>query len=219
MADTKVSADASLFGLCAVILQRTDSKSPWKPVAYPSSTMTDIERHYAQIEKEAMALTWACKHFSMYLLGKSFLLETDHKPLISLLSTKNLDSFPPRILQFRLRMMRYNFSITHVPGKAPITADTLSRAPLPSDSTDSLDLQQSAETFISAVVEALPASANHLEQIAKAQSTDPILSTKSYEVLSGRLACQTPGQRFTKTLMVYELSLYNTLLMHAHRIE
>ena len=72
-------------------------------------------------------------------------------------------------------MMRYNFSITHVPGKALITADALSRAPLHSDSTDSLDLQESAETFISAVVEALPASANRLEQIAKAQSTDPIL--------------------------------------------
>ena len=100
MADTKVSADTSSFGLGAVILQRTESKLPWKPVAYASCAMTDTERHYAQIEKEALAHTWACEQFSMYLLGKSFLLETDHKLLISLLGTytKNLDSLPTRIL-------------------------------------------------------------------------------------------------------------------------
>ena len=87
--------------------------------------MTSTETHYAQIEKEALALTWACKRFSMYLPGRFFLLETDHKPLISLLSTKNLENLPPRILQFRLHMMRHNFSIVHVPGKALITADNL----------------------------------------------------------------------------------------------
>ena len=97
-ADTKVSADASSFGLGAVILQRTESDSPWRPVAFVSCMMTDTEVRYAQIEKEALALTWACERFSMYLLGKSFILETDHKPLISLLSAKNLDSLLPRIL-------------------------------------------------------------------------------------------------------------------------
>ena len=108
--------------------------------------MTDTKRHYKQI-REALALTWACKQFSVYLLGRPFLLETDHKLLISLLSTKNLDSLPPCILQFCLCMIRYNFSITHVPGIALFTADALSRTPLFSDSTDSLDLQESAETL------------------------------------------------------------------------
>ena len=64
---TKVSVDASSFGLGAVILQRTESKSSWKPVAYASCTMTDTERHYAQIEKEVLALTWGSERFSMYL--------------------------------------------------------------------------------------------------------------------------------------------------------
>ena len=63
-ADTKVSADASAFGLGAVILQRTKGNSSWRPVAFASRTMTDIEVRYAQTEKEALALTWACERFS-----------------------------------------------------------------------------------------------------------------------------------------------------------
>ena len=61
----------------------------------------------------------------------TFHCETDHKPLIPLLSTKNLDELPPRIQRFRMRLMRYHFTISHVPGKSLIIADTLSRAPLP----------------------------------------------------------------------------------------
>jgi len=80
---TKVSADASSYGLGAVLTQEMESK--WRPVAYASRSMTDTEKRYAQIEKEALAITWACKKFSDYILGKSITIETDHKPLVPLL--------------------------------------------------------------------------------------------------------------------------------------
>jgi len=62
------SADASLFGVGAVLLQRNDQQ--WKPVAYASRKLSETEKCYAQIEKEALALTWACKKFSTYIMGK-----------------------------------------------------------------------------------------------------------------------------------------------------
>ena len=77
-ANTKVSADASSFGLGAVLLQQSDEG--WKP--YASHSMTETERRYAQIEKEALATTWACEKFTDYILGWNFLIETDHKPLV-----------------------------------------------------------------------------------------------------------------------------------------
>ena len=113
-ADTKVSADASSHGLGAVLLQKFDGI--WKPVAYASRSMTETEKRYAQIEKEALATTWACEKFSVFILGINIEIETDHKPLVPLLGVKHLDSLPPRVLRFRLRLDRFNYSIQHVPG-------------------------------------------------------------------------------------------------------
>lgn len=128
-AETCVSADASSFGLGDVLNQK-QTDGTWKPVVFISRSLSEAEKHYAQIEKEALAATWACEQLSSYLLGLKFRLETDHKPLLSLLSTKALEELPPRILRFRLRLMKFTFDIVHVPGKQMITSDTLSRAPV-----------------------------------------------------------------------------------------
>ncbi len=64
------------------------------------------------------------------LLGRKFQIESDHKPLIPLLNTKQLGSLPPLVLRFRLRLARYDYIVEHVPGKNLYTADILSRAPV-----------------------------------------------------------------------------------------
>ena len=83
---TKVSADASSFGLGAALLQQ--SQDSWKPVAYASRSMTETEQRYAQIEKEALATTLACEKFSNYLMGRHFKIETDHKPFMAVTSSR-----------------------------------------------------------------------------------------------------------------------------------
>ena len=96
-ATLKVSADASTFGLGAVLLQQ-HGPTEWKPVAYASRAMSETEQRYSQIEKEALAIVWACEKFSDYIVGKLVQLETDHKPLVPLLSTTHLNRIPPRVL-------------------------------------------------------------------------------------------------------------------------
>ena len=47
--------------------------------------MTETEQWYSQIEKEVLALVWACKKSGDYVTGKDIAVETDHKPLVPLL--------------------------------------------------------------------------------------------------------------------------------------
>jgi len=87
--ETKVSADASSYGIGAVLTQKSTS-GEWRPVAYISRALTPTESRYAQIEKEALATTWACERLEDFLIGKQFHIETDHKPLVPLFGVKNL---------------------------------------------------------------------------------------------------------------------------------
>ena len=114
--------------------------------------MSETERCYAQIEKEALAAVWACDKFYDYLLGRTFLIETDYKPLVPLLGSKSLDSLPPRILRFRLRLSRFSYSIHHVPGKLLYTSDTLSYAPVSTAEERDKVFQTEEEMFAMAAV-------------------------------------------------------------------
>lgn len=113
-AQTTVSADASSFGLGAVLLQKRED-STVKPVTFASRPLSPTEQRYAQIEKEALAITWSCERISDCLIGIEFHVETDHKPLVPLLGSKNLDKLPPRAQRLRMGLMRYSFYISHVP--------------------------------------------------------------------------------------------------------
>ena len=97
-AATTVSADASSYGIGAVLLQiQRDGRKA--PVAYVFRALTPTEQRYSQIEKEALAMAWACEKFECYLLGQPtpFLVETDHKPLQTIMNMQHLDQCPPRL--------------------------------------------------------------------------------------------------------------------------
>ena len=170
---TIVSADASAYGLGAVLRQR-QSNGDLRPVAYSSRALTATEQKYAQIEKEALASTWACERFQDYLIGLHFHLETDHKPLVPLLSSKNIDEMPLRIQRFRLRLMRYSYSISHVAGKDLCTADTLSRAPLSDPDPLAQQLQQDVQAYVNLIVENFPATEAKIKEIIQAQDEDAV---------------------------------------------
>ena len=160
--ETVVSADASSYRLGAVLLQRQPD-GEFKPISYISRSLTPTEQRYAQIEKEA--LTWACEWFSDYLLGLEFHIHTDHKPLVPLFGSKNLDKLPIRVQRFRLRMMCYKFAISHVPGRSLLVADALSRAPSSEAVDEDIHLHQETAAFVNIAVQSLPATEKQLERI------------------------------------------------------
>ncbi|XP_060798261.1 uncharacterized protein K02A2.6-like [Neoarius graeffei] len=171
--EIKVSADASSYGLGGVLLQEWEDV--WKPVAYVSRSLTQTEQRYAQVEKEALGLTWACERFRNFLIGKHFLLETDHKLLLSLLGSQALDALPPHIQQFRMRLMRYLYNIANVPGKCICTADALSQTPVKSGATpEEEDFLEDTNIYADSVMNNLPASSTYLEELREQLKRDSV---------------------------------------------
>ena len=179
--------------------------------------MSNTERHYAQIKKEALATTGACEKFAGYILGKRIEIETDHKPLVPILGTKQLDHLPPRVLRFGLRLNRFDYTISHVPGKYMYTADTLSRAPIPA-TPGHTDLQDAAESLMEMCINHLPASSQRLDEYRQAQAQDHICSSVNF--------CQNdwPGkEKINADIKPYwnaqgELTVHQGLLLYGNRI-
>ena len=94
---------------------------------HASRTLTSTEGRYAQIEKEALAITYTCECFQEYVVGKSFHINTDHKPLVPIFSSKSLDELSLKVKRFKICLLRFHFTISHTPRNQLVTAeDTLS---------------------------------------------------------------------------------------------
>ena len=117
-----VQADASQRGLGACLLQ------DGQPIAYSSKSLTDTETRYANIERELLAIVFACQRFNTYVLGRPFTVESDHKPL-EMIHQKSLASAPPRLQRMLLQLQRYDVTIRYRPGKEMLLTDALSRCP------------------------------------------------------------------------------------------
>lgn len=172
---TAVSADASSYGLGAVLLQLHGEE--WKPVAYCSRRLSEAETRYAQIEKECLAGVWACEKFDKYLCGlEEFRLETDHKPLVPLINNRSLDNVPLRCQRLLMRLMRYRPEAVHVPGKTLLIADTLSRSPQ-TYTKEETDTHSEVECYVATVMQGVPASPSRMQSIRLATAADSDLQS------------------------------------------
>ena len=118
-----VQADASQRGIGACLLQ------DGQPIAYTSKSLTDTESRYTNIEGELLAIVFTCQWFNTYVLGRSFTVESDHKPL-EMIHQKSLVSTPPRLQRMLLQLQRYDVTIRYRPGKEMLLADATEQVPL-----------------------------------------------------------------------------------------
>ncbi|CAF1321713.1 unnamed protein product [Adineta steineri] len=130
-----IRTDASRVGVGAVLLQtqpsdpNDTSHTPiYKPVAFASRSLKKAEKNYSAIELEALAIWWSVtQKFRSYVEGQQFLLETDHKPLLSLMKKPYHNA---RIERWMVTLQQYDMIIQHISGKDNTTADALSRYPV-----------------------------------------------------------------------------------------
>ena len=138
MKPVTVQVDASLRGLGACLIQKHNGED--QPIAFASKSLTDTETRYANIERELLAIVFACQHFSTYLLRRSFIAESDHKPL-EMIAMKNLANTPPRLQRMLLELQRYDVTIKYRPGAQIQLADALSCCPVRASPEIKLDMR------------------------------------------------------------------------------
>ena len=128
----------------------------WAPIAFASRFLNSAETKYRTNELELLAIVWACEHFRTYLLGKRFVVLTDHKANISALNeTYGKKSYQSRLSRWADRLIPCDYEVEHVPGSSLGIVDYMSRhptlkAPLPS-SHDELFVIKSIQAFHNAL--------------------------------------------------------------------
>lgn len=170
-----LSVDASKDGLGCVLLQNN------LPVAYASKSLTDVEKRYAQIEKETLAICFACERFEQYIYGKRVVVESDHKPL-EFIFKKSLNECPARLLRMRLKLQKYDIEIKYKPGKELLLADALSRHFLVEQSNGR---EKDVEAQVFLLIESLPISVEKKLEFQKETHNDEEMQMLMKYILEG----------------------------------
>ncbi|XP_057312326.1 uncharacterized protein K02A2.6-like [Hydractinia symbiolongicarpus] len=166
--ETEITVDASPIGLGAVISQKQPCGT-YRPISYASRSLSAAEQRYSQIEREALAILFAIERFKIYLYGITFIVNTDHKPLVALFGKKS--NPPPRIERWVMKLLPYDFIVQFRPG-VNNPADYLSRSnPVQTLREDS----KMADRYIHMVCNTSLPVALSLTTIQEATHRDPVL--------------------------------------------
>ena len=118
-----LQTDASNRGVGAVLSQLDDDGTE-RPVAFYSRKLLPREERYSTIEKECLAIKLATHAFRVYLLGRPFVIQTDHRSLEWLHRLKDNNA---RLTRWSLSLQPYDFTVQYRRGKDNANADVLSR--------------------------------------------------------------------------------------------
>lgn len=123
-----LDTDSSDYGIGACLSQmqwcdKTKAEVE-KPIAFASKSLDKSQRKYCTTRKELLAVLTFVQQFRHYLLGRQFLIRTDHSSLRWLLSFKSPTDQMARWLEV---LSQYDFKIIHRAGRLHVNADFLSR--------------------------------------------------------------------------------------------
>ena len=118
-----LQVDASNRGLGEILSQK-DQEGEEHPIAYASRKLPPTEQKLSTTEKEYLGIVWAVELFRYYLYGRTFKLQTDHKPLVWLNQIRDKSR---KLLRWSITLQEYNMVVEHKSGKQKCNVDALSR--------------------------------------------------------------------------------------------
>ena len=117
--------DASPVSLGAILTQKHPDGH--RIITFARRALTLVEQRYSQLEREALAVVWACEHFHLYVFGAPGEVITDHKPLLGIYGNPRAKT-SARLERWALRLIPYNMHLNYKSGKTN-PADYMSRHP------------------------------------------------------------------------------------------
>ena len=101
----------------------------WRLVLAGGRFTIPAEGRYSPTEGEMLAVAVGLQSSKYYTQGcKNLYVATDHKPLLSILNDRALDTIVnPRMLRIKEKTLPWQFDMVYVPGSRQAAADTLSR--------------------------------------------------------------------------------------------
>lgn len=116
-----IETDASGGGMGAVLMQQG------QPIAFMSKALSTQHQALSVYEKELLALVSAVQKWRPYLIGKTFVVRTDHQSLKHLLEQR---ISTPAQQKWLTKLMDYDYTVVYKKGKDNSVADALSRVPM-----------------------------------------------------------------------------------------
>ena len=184
--DSTLTTDASEKSISAVLTQEGH------PVMYLSRRLSETERNYSNIEREALAIVWATNRARHYLMGKKFQLRSDHRPLEFMFNPQR--ELPKvtsaRLMRWAIQLSAFDYDIQYVKGESIPHADALSRLDFADDQTDGVDA--CGDTSFVHWTETDVVSIKELQQETK---RDALLSSVATRVVQNRWSGCSAAER------------------------
>ncbi|BHF73105.1 hypothetical protein SprV_0401618000 [Sparganum proliferum] len=120
-----LDTDASGFAIGAVLSQ-VGKDGVEHPICFASNTLTKTQRNYCTFRRELLAIVMFIRQFKHLLVGRRFILRTDHRALQWLRSIK----YPmDQLARWQEFLQDFDFECQFRPGHKHRNADALSRLP------------------------------------------------------------------------------------------
>ncbi|UYV74208.1 K02A2.6-like [Cordylochernes scorpioides] len=207
---------------CALVLCYPKYKGTMIYVQWHLHLVHSLQRRkkYSQLEREALGIVFGVTRFRNYLLGNSFTLRTDHKPLVTLFSeNKGIPTIAAnRIQRWAIILSAYQYKIEYIKGTSNTEADVLSRLPMFTPEPDSKEPDSEPVEMV-LLMDALDSSPVTSDDIRASLPGDPALRQALDHTLQG-WSEETPKEMELMSYWSrrYELGACEGLLFWGNRV-